>query len=130
MSIQHVVTRQVSTGGETIGGRISISSGSVVDLDEVVPGPSTNLLIALTVDVSQIQSVIISCDKNINLFFNDPSTGTPDKTINLLADKPFQWDNLGYITNPFSVDIDSLYVTKSGSGDARLRASFLVDPTV
>ena len=130
MSVEHVITRSVVSGGITYGGRLSVTAGAEAKIDETIPAPSTNLLLALAVDVSQLKSVAISCSRNINLFFNDPSTGAPDKTINLIADQPYTWDNLSLLTNPFSVDIDSLYVTLASGSSAVLKASFLVDPTL
>jgi hypothetical protein len=128
MSIERRFSLGVSPG---VSKTISITGGQEVVIDESVPGPSTNLAIALALDVSQLKGAYIVCDTNINLFFNEASTGSPSKTINLLANQPFSWTNLSYHTNPWgATDVTGLFVTKSGSGAARLRAWFVTDPTV
>ena len=130
MALEHVVTKSVNVGGRTISSRISFTGGGLVSIDESIPGPSTNLEVDLVVDISQIQSVIIKADKAMTLYFNEASTGSPSKTLALVAGQAFQWDNLSGATNPWgSTDITKVFVTKAGSGAARLQMEFLVDAT-
>jgi hypothetical protein len=126
-----VLTRNIGVGGDLIQSRISITAGAVYQIDESIPGPSTNLQVALVIDVSQLKAIYLHSDKAMTLYFNDTSSGSPSKTLALAANQAFAWDNLSLHANPFGVtDVTTVYVTKSGSGAARLRGYVLTDPTV
>lgn len=129
MSVEHVHTYRISAGGQTVSKRVSVTSGNAVVIDETIPGSSTDLAIALVIDVSQLKSIFIVTSTNMTLEFNDGTT--PDKTLTMVADQPFEWTNLSQHANPFGVtDVDSLFVTKAGAGDGRLQMWVLTDPTV
>ncbi len=131
MSEEFVITRNVNALGENVTSRISITSGAAYKVSESVPGPSTNLEIALVIDVSQLKALYIHCDTAISLFFNEASTGSPSKTLVLVAGQAFSWDNLSGHANPFgATDVTKVFVTKSGSGAAALKIFVLTDPTV
>ncbi len=131
MSIEHVITQSISAGGETISKRLSFTGSSEVNVSESGSGGVTNLqVIGFALDVSALKDIYIVCTTAISLFFNDPSGGSPDKTLVLVADQPFQWNNLSLITNPWgSTDVDSLYITKAGSGAWTLTIKALLDAT-
>lgn len=131
MSQEFVITRSINALGRAISKRVSISTGGGYVVDESIPGPSTNLEIALVIDVSQLKFIAISCSTAISLFFNEASTGTPSKTLVLAANDPFVWDTLSNHANPFgSTDVTKVFVTKAGAGAAALTILVGVDPTV
>lgn len=130
MSIEYVMTRSIAAGGQSVSSRISISGGASYGIDESIPVAANNL-VALTIDVSQLKAIWFSTDKTVTLYFNDLSSGSPSKTIVLTADQAFSWDNLSGHANPFgATDVTALYVTRTGTGAARLRGFVLTDPTV
>lgn len=131
MAFEHVITYGIGGAAGPISKRLSITSGSQIAIDESFTHPITNGEIALVIDVSQLKSLYIVADKAINLFFNEASTGTPSKTINLVANQPFVWTNLSGFTNPFgATDVTALFVTTTVAGATRLQIFGLLDPTV
>lgn len=131
MSEEFVITRNITAMGESVTSRISITSGAAYKISESIPGPSTNLEIALVIDVSQLKAIYLHCDKAATLYFNEASTGSPSKTLVLAAGQAFAWDNLSGHANPFgATDVTKVFVTKAGSGAAALKGFVLTDPTV
>jgi hypothetical protein len=123
---------QITAGGFSADERLTITAGANYLLDESIPGSSTNLELALVVDVSQLKACsLLATGGTLSLFFNEASTGSPSKTLVLLDGTPFEWHNLSLQTNPWgATDITALFVTKSGAGAVSLTGFFLTDPTV
>lgn len=130
MSVEVVINRNIVAGGKSINSRLSLSGGALYELDETIPsGEQTDLAVALVIDVSQMVAIYLHSDKAVTLEFN--SSSSPSKTITLVANQAFSWDNLSGHTNPFgSTDVTGVFVTKAGTPAARLRGYVLTDPTV
>lgn len=129
MSYSHTFVDQIQTAaGSAIAKTNSYSAGMLTGLDEAVPAAGSTTFLNFDVDVSEVESVFISCDRAVTVLVNDD--GTPDATIALLADKPLIWRNDGYFSNPLgSVDITSLKVTVPSGDAANFRIEVLQDPT-
>lgn len=126
----HSLYRQWTNGARTFAKTISTTGGLEVNLDETIPPSSTNLTIALTLDVSAVKSVYLLADAAMTVKTN--STSAPDKTITLAANEPVEWvtgDNtaVGDACPWGAVDVTVIYVTSSAGG--QLVACNLVDPT-
>lgn len=130
MAITETLTLVWGRVSETISKSVSLSSGAVVDIDEAIADDTTDGLVALTLDVSQLKLVYIVCDQAVTLETN--SSSSPDDTLTLTADTPVLWYvGCGYpIGDLFSADVTALYVTNASGGTATLRCRFLLDPTV
>lgn len=98
----------------------SAYSGSIAAvLDETIPANASTTFSNFDVDVSAMASLFMLCDRDITVKVNDD--GSPDATINLLANVPLVWTNDGYFTNPMgSVDATSIKATLAAGDDARL----------
>lgn len=71
-------------------------------------------------------SLVIKCDRDVVLTFNDD--GTPDATVNLLANKPLVWTDDAYFSNPLgSTDITSFKATLASGDDATLLIDVIFD---
>jgi hypothetical protein len=129
MSIEHIITQSVNAGGQTISKRLSFTGSSEINVDEEGSGAVTDLAVVnFAIDVSALKYIYILASANMTLEFGDAST--PDKTLVMVANKPFLWHNQSLQTNPFgSTDVDSLFITKAGSGAWRLQIKGLVDAT-
>jgi len=130
MSFTHTVQVNHDRGNISVNARLEHSGGGELNIDETVPTPSTDMLVAATVDVSQIVSAMIMADQDITLYTNDLGTGAPDDTFVLAANNPLVWNNASPTANPFSADITALYVTNASGTETTLQALFLTDPTV
>lgn len=124
-TIRHNVT---PASGNPVSDANDYSAAQVTDIEETVPASGNIVINNFDVDVSEAEVVIIECDQNITLTINDD--GTPDATVNVLADKPVIWKNDGYFLNPLgTVDVTSMKAANAGSTDATLRIHVLQDPT-
>jgi hypothetical protein len=113
-------------------GRLEVSenltAGQEVNLSESIPAGSTDLLLALVLDVSQIASLYIKADRDMLLETNSGSA--PGNAISLKAGKPVIWSPNCGMTCPLTVDVTALYVTLAAGEASVLELRCLVDPTV
>lgn len=115
--------------GEVIELDETETGGQLVTIDEDIADSETDLLVALVLDVSQIQALFITSDQAITLETNDGAV--PVDTITLAADGCVIWTAAdGESLNPLQTDVTALYVTNASGETATLRCRFLVDPTV
>lgn len=117
--------------GEALEKEETVTAGQLVTVDEAIADSTTDGLVALTLDVSQLQAVYLESDQDVTLEFNDGTT--PDETITLTANVPQLWsatDN-GAALQPLGTDdITALYVTNASGSTANFKAIFIIDPTV
>lgn len=128
MAHQFQFTEKVVIGGVSTQDVNTLSAGQRIAIDESIPDSSSDLLVALAIDVSQVKGVYILSDQDITLETNDGSS--PDNTLALKAGIPYVWYTNKYDALKFTSDITALYVTNASGEAARLIAEFLVDPTV
>lgn len=123
------IKRGISVEGLSIDLEETITGGQWVTLDEDITDGTTDGLVALVLDVSQIQGYIITSDQAITLETNNGAA--PDDTITLTADGAVVWTpEDGSTKRHLQTDVTALYVTNASGSTANLRAWFLVDPTV
>jgi hypothetical protein len=127
MSFTHVVTERVTIGGVTITEQNTLTAGQKISIDEAV-AIANDVLIAMSVDVSQVKSVYILCDQDVLLETN--SSSSPAQTLSLKAGIPYIWYTNKYSALVFSTDITALYVTNATASVANLQLEILTDPTV
>lgn len=129
----HLFTRGWTNGGGTLSKQITVQSGGEKNLDETIPGSTTDQLVDFDMDVSQMKGLFIVADQDCTIKTN--SSGSPVNTITLLANVPFVWvagdaalrDTGGAV---ITTDITKLYVTVGGATAALLQIRSLYDPTV
>jgi hypothetical protein len=129
MSHTFQFTERVTIGNETTTANNSVTAGQLISIEEAIPDSSTDLLVALSVDVSQIRGVYIESDQALLLETNDGSS--PDDTLTLVAGIPYVWYTSKYDAL-FCIgdDITALYVTNASGETANLKIKLLIDPTV
>jgi hypothetical protein len=126
MAFSHTVTR-------TVVGSVTITKSNVYSADGqlarniAVPDSTTDMLVALTLDIDQIKAIYMVSDQALTVETN--TTGGID-TINLLADKPLLWQNDSYFANPFSTDVTALYLTNASGSAATFQLEVVFDSTV
>ena len=127
----HTITKTCNDGAETIGRAVVITADGADT--RTIPVPiSSEVAISIVTDVSQLKSFFMTSDKNVTVYQNAASGGSPAKTIVLLANQPWEWNNLSGLTNPFgSTDTTGLWVKNFSATDAAvLKIKQLVDATV
>jgi len=127
MAFSHTLAQQISTSGNTISKDNTYSGGSQTSVDESIPDSSSDLEVAFTLDVSEIQAIYIVSDQNMTLETN--SGAAPDDTISLVAGVPYVWHTGSYFVNKLTTDITALFMTNSSGSAARLQIEVVFDPT-
>ena len=128
MSFTATITEKITIGTTTDEKSNVLTDSAQVLIDEAIPDASTDLLIALVMDVSKIAAVYIVSDKALTLEFNNATTGVP--TIVLVPNVPYIWHTNSYHTNLLATDITALYATNASGATANLKIRFLYDSTV
>lgn len=115
----HTVTLTLDTPGGPVSKTNTYDGNQHAGYSGTIPAGAATTIPNVSIDVSQMTSVVIQCDRDVVLTFNDD--GTPDATVNLLANKPLVWGNDSYFSNPLgSVDITSFKATLASGEDATL----------
>jgi hypothetical protein len=127
MAVTHTLTLAWTRNGETINNSVAIMPEGEQNLDIPVPAPSTNLQVALTIDVSALSIVYVSTDQTVTLKTN--SSGSPDETITLTAGKPIIWYTGCGWTNPFGHDLTAIYITRGSGAAATVKFRYGYDAT-
>ncbi len=125
MAFADTLTFSVKFGGLQVGASYDGSGGLRPDLNEVVPPSSMNLAVGWTVDVSEIDVLVLYATAAMTLKTNN--SGSPADTISLAANTPIFWFTGCGLDCPLGTDVTVLYVTSSAGGTLSIRA--LVDPT-
>jgi len=128
----HTLNRSWSRGSESIGATVTAEAGSELNIDESIPGNTTDALVAFVLDVSQLKSLFMLSDVDVMVETN-ATTGV--NVFNLLAGVPYAWivgdaavrDTEG---TAFTTDVTALYVTNGEADAAALQIRCLIDPTV
>jgi hypothetical protein len=128
MSIQTTITQTWSSGGTTRSGTITKTAGRLTRIVESVPGESTDLEIALVVDVSAIEAYYFKCDRACTIKTNAGGEGA-DNTLALVAGEPQVWAKTNGVVNPLDTDITAIFVTVAAGTAATLEIEILEDPT-
>ncbi|HEY1188533.1 MAG TPA: hypothetical protein VGE74_12850 [Gemmata sp.] len=123
----HTLTIGYSRAGESIAKSVPIDAEGEQGFDVVVPGSTTDKEVTVTVDVSALALVFITTDQTVTVKTN--SSGSPDETLTVTADKPLLWYTGCGWDNPFETDITKLYLTRGAAGDATVNARYAYDAT-
>lgn len=127
MAFTHTMTRGFSRAGESLSQSNSYTGGLEKNLSETIPGASTNLLVNYTLDVSACKSFYMQSTRDMTVKTN--SSGSPDDTIALKANEPYQWAPNYADTFKLTADVTALYITLAAGADDTLVIRATVDPT-
>jgi len=129
MAKQHDINMSWAEGAR--GGTYSTSyTGDASDSRAItVPASTTDMLVNVAIDFSQIKSLILACDFAITIETND--SAAPDDTITLVANVPLVWNADAYFANPITVDVTKIYLTTGAIGavDATFTMELIHDST-
>ena len=129
MSFKHTYNPAVTTpAGQVVGTAQEVTADQELNYDIPVPGPSTDMLVATVIDVSQLKSILLLSDRDLTIETN--SASVPDDTIALKAGVPYIWNTNSYDACLLTADVTALYVTLVGVVAATLKIRGLIDPTV
>jgi hypothetical protein len=109
-SIQHTHVLNWSNGSVTLSSSVVLTGQEEINVGIAIAPSSTNQQIAnFAFTLAKLQGVYILSDQNLTLKTN--STGSPQDTITITANEPFEWNNTSGIAAPFAGSVTALYVT-------------------
>lgn len=122
------VVLSATTGGKLVGGQTNTySSGSRTSIEESIPN-GADQLVALVMDVTQIQSIVVSAPGVLTLEWND-NIGSQGSFV-LAADVPYIWTTDSLDANQWDADVTALYVSNATGSAVVLNIEAIIDPTV
>lgn len=127
MSFSHTLTEKITTDGHSVEKSNTYTGGLQVSLSEAVADSETDYEIVVTMDVSEIESVMIVSDQDVTLETN--SGDTPDDTLSLVAGVPYVWTSDSYHVCLLTTDITSIFITNASGSEATLKIEAVIDPT-
>jgi hypothetical protein len=110
--------------GVIVQSTFTYSADSEAGLNLVVAGLTTNQPIAIALTIAQIRSMVIWSNLAVTLKTN--SSGSPQDTFNLVADKPLMWDTDTWYPIPFLGNVTEMFVTNPGAQAATVVLRFLL----
>jgi hypothetical protein len=125
MSVASTIVFTATGGATVISGITSSATGSQgTQVDVAVPATTTDQVYAISIDVSELESVFLYTDGALTIQTNDGTA--PDDTFVFTANKPLVWVS-GMPTidavsqNPFDVDVTVFYLTNASGSTVTLR---------
>lgn len=115
-------TLTYSAGGFSEGMTpITVTGTGVVglEIDEDIAASTTNQLLTIAIDVSQIQTLFIVADGALTVKTN--SSGSPVQTLSFAANVPLAWATGAPNANPLTTDVTALYFTNAGGSTVNIR---------
>lgn len=127
MSYQHTIQNTVNSPGGNVSKQNAYDGAQHSGYyNDALPAATGTTVANFSVDVSEMVALLISCDRDVTLTFNDD--GSPDATVNLLAGVPLIWTDDGYFANPLgSTDITSFKATLASGATATLLLDVVYD---
>lgn len=126
MAFTHRVTQNVN-GGKPITKENDYSGSGQISIDETIADSTTDGLVAMSLDVSQIKSIYIVA--TVAMLLETNSGSAPAETISLVADVPYVWTTDSYDTNLLATDITALFLTNVSGGAGNFTLECVYDAT-
>ena len=120
------VVHNISCGGDQITSSTT-HTGTMVSMPaETCPTGSATQLI-FPIDVSAVKAFSVLSTQNVTLKTN--SSGSPDNTIALIANKPYTWTASMYDTFKLTTDVTSIYIANTSGSSADVTIMMIIDST-
>lgn len=126
MAFTHRITQSVA-GGKPVTKENDYSGSGQLSIDETIAESTTDGLVVMSLDVSQIKSVYIV--STVDMLLETNSGSTPDDTISLVAGVPYVWTTDSYDSNLLATDITAIYLTNTSGGSGNFTLECVYDAT-
>jgi hypothetical protein len=124
MSLDSAITFSATGGSIAISGVNATATGtSGTQISVTIPVSTTNQAYPITIDASEVESLIIYTDGALVLKTN--STGSPDQTLTFAADKPLNWVRGMPNACPITTDVTTFYFTNASPDDEVVVTGFV-----
>lgn len=122
------IQEQITYGNTSVSKSNSLTGGLVTLIDgETVATGQTDVLFAVTLDVSQVKAFYLVSDKNVT--FETNNSATPANTLSLVADIPYVWYTNKYDTFKLTTDVTAVYITNASGATATIYMFAILDVT-
>lgn len=128
MAFNQLVTFTVDGTGFQVTGAKTYSGEGNTQLNVPVAANATEIPIIFELDITQIKSFAMVCDKDLKVEFNQIATPVPQ--INLIANVPFIETTDNYYTSKFTADITEIFLTEENGVACTFKLTVVYDPTV
>lgn len=127
MPTSQAVTMTVVSGATTLKNTKTYTGDGSQSRTISVPDSTTDQLVNITIDVSQIKSIYIASDKALTVETNSPTS--PVDTITLVAGRAYVWDTDSYFTNLLATNVTAMYLTNASGATATFELELIEDAT-
>lgn len=127
MAFTQTLDQTVNIGSRSVVENKTYTGTGQASVSESIADSTTDGLVNIAIDVSEIKIIIMSSDQDLTVKTN--SSGAPDETISLVAGVPLIWTSDSYYVNLLATDITKLYVTNASGSAAEFKVEVLVDAT-
>ena len=122
------IAQSYASGQTSISTSKTYTSGKTVGISEAVADSVTDQEHALVLDVTQIKALIIRCDQDMTVKFND--SGAPVPSLSMKKDVPYIWTTDSLDTLLLTVDVTKVFVTNASGTDGTFELDTIIDPTL
>lgn len=123
----HTLTKTWTRGSESLSTPVTKTADQEKGGDYVIPNATTDQLVTLTVDVSEVESLYMVSDQDVS--FQTNNAGTPVQTIAMKANVPITYTKDSGETNPLTTDITAIYLTNASGATATVKIRILENGT-
>ena len=128
MSFTHTIRTLFSAaGGASLTGSVATVADAEDNRDITIAASTNNFAVALTLAIANLKSFYALSDKDVLIETNDATT--PPNTLSLKAGIPYSWTSAGGLTNPFTTNITSLFISNANAAAATVQLRIAVDST-
>lgn len=128
MSFTAKIIETWQEGTETpVTNQITVEADSRQSFDIAVPGETTDQLVSLTIDVSEVEAIMFLADQDLTIETNSGSAA--DDTLALKANAAYIWHPDKIDAFQLGTDVTALYVSNAGATAATLKIRALIDAT-
>lgn len=124
----HAIALNWTRSGESITKSVTVTADGEHNVDVTVNAATTDKQVDIALDVSEIQSLYISSDKDITIETNAVNAAGGN-TLTVGADEPMVWYAGCGLTNPLTADVTVMYITNAGASAATVKIRILEDVT-
>lgn len=129
MSYTLTRTIQISGNGMSLTATETFTNGGNPRLSESIPDSSTNLLVTLGVDVSELDFIAIYADGALTVTGVKSGPATEGADLSISATKPFTWASTDGTANPWSNDLIGFYIDNASGAAVNLTIETIQDVT-
>jgi len=128
-AITHRITRSWSRGSESIPSTETVTGSGENNRNVDVPGGET---VEVDIDfvAENLKLFYAHSNQTVQLLTNTNTVETADDALDIPANRAIDWTPSSGLANPFTADVESIFLVNDGETDAVVRIRSLVEAVV